>query len=87
MAGLPRRIIKETQCLLAEPVPSIKAQPYESNTHYFHVVIAGPRDSPFEGRTFKLELFLPEEYPMAAPKVSVPQPCRSTQFFYRSRPC
>ncbi|XP_011841481.1 PREDICTED: ubiquitin-conjugating enzyme E2 N-like [Mandrillus leucophaeus] len=69
MAGLPRRIIKETQCLLAEPVPGIKAEPYESNTHYFHVVIAGPWDSPFEGRTFKLEPFLPEEYPMAAPKV------------------
>ncbi|XP_025241211.1 ubiquitin-conjugating enzyme E2 N-like [Theropithecus gelada] len=69
MAGLPRRIIKETQSLLAEPVPGIKAEPYESNTHYFHVVIAGPWDSPFEGRTFKLELFLPEEYPMAAPKV------------------
>ncbi|CAO2581489.1 Ubiquitin-conjugating enzyme E2 N, partial [Lemmus lemmus] len=41
----------------------------ESNARYFHVVIAGPQDSPFEGGTFKLELFLPEEYPMAAPKV------------------
>ncbi|XP_040614137.1 ubiquitin-conjugating enzyme E2 N-like [Mesocricetus auratus] len=55
------RIIKETQRLLAEPD--------ESNTSYFHVVIAGPQDYPFEGGTFKLELFLPEEYPMAAPKV------------------
>lgn len=69
MAGLPRRIIKETQRLLAEPVPGIKALPDESNARYFHVVIAGPQDSPFEGGTFKLELFLPEEYPMAAPKV------------------
>ncbi|KAM8942184.1 ubiquitin-conjugating enzyme E2 N-like [Lycaon pictus] len=68
-AGLPRRIIKETQRLLAEPVPGIKAEPDESNARYFHVVIAGPQDSPFEGGTFKLELFLPEEYPMAAPKV------------------
>ena len=25
--------------------------------------------SPFEGGTFRLELFLPEEYPMAPPKV------------------
>ncbi len=25
--------------------------------------------SPFEGGMFKLELFLPEEYPMAPPKV------------------
>uniref|UniRef100_A0A2K5SGR1 UBC core domain-containing protein n=1 Tax=Cebus imitator TaxID=2715852 RepID=A0A2K5SGR1_CEBIM len=65
MAGLPHRIIKEIQRLLAEPVPSIKAEPDESNACYFHVVIAGPQDSPFEGGIFKLELFLPEEYPMA----------------------
>ncbi|XP_002721463.1 ubiquitin-conjugating enzyme E2 N-like [Oryctolagus cuniculus] len=71
MAGLPCRIIKETQCLLAEPIPGIKAEPDESNVRYFHVVIAGPQDFPFEGETFKLELlnFFPEEYPMAAPKV------------------
>ena len=30
------------------------------------MVAAGPQDSPFEGGTFKLELFLPEEYPMTA---------------------
>ncbi|XP_051020045.1 ubiquitin-conjugating enzyme E2 N-like [Acomys russatus] len=69
MAGLPHRIIKETQRLLAEPVPGIKAEPAESNARYFHVVIAGPQDSSFEGGTFKLELFLLEEYPVAAPKV------------------
>ncbi|KAI5946157.1 Ubiquitin-conjugating enzyme E2 N [Manis javanica] len=69
MAQLPRRIIKEIQCLLEEPIPGIKAEPDESNTRYFHVTMAGPPDSPFEGGTFKLELFLPEEYPMAAPKV------------------
>uniref|UniRef100_A0A672QKJ0 Ubiquitin-conjugating enzyme E2 N n=1 Tax=Sinocyclocheilus grahami TaxID=75366 RepID=A0A672QKJ0_SINGR len=67
---LPIRMFKfETQRLLAEPVPGIKAEPDEGNARYFHVVIAGPQDSPFEGGTFKLELFLPEEYPMAAPKV------------------
>ncbi|XP_038394877.1 ubiquitin-conjugating enzyme E2 N-like isoform X1 [Canis lupus familiaris] len=73
IAGLPHRIIKETQYLLAEPVPGIKAEPDESNARYecghMNVVIAGPQDSPFEGGTFKLELFLPEEYLMAAPKV------------------
>ncbi|XP_045720057.1 ubiquitin-conjugating enzyme E2 N-like [Mirounga angustirostris] len=69
MAGLSPSIIKVTQHLLAEPVPGIKAEPDESNAHYFHVVIAGPQDSPFEGGTFKLDLFLPEEYPMAAPRV------------------
>lgn len=61
--------VQETQRLMAEPVPGITATPDEGNARYFHVVIAGPQDSPFEGGTFKLELFLPEEYPMAAPKV------------------
>merc|ERR1711976_217491 len=68
-ANLPRRIIKETQRLLSEPAPGISASPSEDNMRYFHVVILGPEQSPYEGGVFKLELFLPEEYPMAAPKV------------------
>lgn len=82
---MPRRIIKETQRLMAEPVPGISAIPDENNARYFHVVVAGPEgvsqgkedrvidchlsQSPFDGGVFKLELFLPEEYPMSAPKV------------------
>ncbi|KAG4111892.1 hypothetical protein ERO13_D13G129701v2 [Gossypium hirsutum] len=58
--NLPQRIIKETQRLLNEP---------EDNMRYFNVIILGPTQSPYEGGVFKLELFLPEEYPMAAPKV------------------
>ncbi|XP_072026875.1 ubiquitin-conjugating enzyme E2 N [Amphiura filiformis] len=69
MSNLPRRILKETQRLMQEPVQGIKAMPDSDNARYFHVQVAGPKDSPFEGGTFKLELFLPEEYPMAAPKV------------------
>lgn len=69
MAALPRRIIKETQRLLQEPVPGIIAVPDEANARYFHVIVSGPTDSPFEGGSFKLELFLPEDYPMSAPKV------------------
>jgi len=61
--------MKETSRLVSEPVPGIQAAPDEHNARYFHVTIAGPEHSPFEGGTFKLELFLPEEYPMAAPKV------------------
>ena len=34
-----------------------------------HLSFLLPLQSPFEGGTFKLELFLPEEYPMAPPKV------------------
>ena len=32
-------------------------------------LLTGPEGSPFEGGVFKLELFLPEDYPMSAPKV------------------
>ncbi|KAG6424459.1 hypothetical protein SASPL_114877 [Salvia splendens] len=66
--NLPRRIIKETQRLLSEPAPGISASPSEDNMRYFNVMILGPTQSPYEGGVFKLELFLPEEYPMAAPK-------------------
>jgi ubiquitin-conjugating enzyme E2 N len=67
--GLPKRIIKETQRLIQEPVEGIQAVPDDANARYFHVLVHGPKDSPYDGGTFKLELFLPEEYPMAAPKV------------------
>ncbi|KAI8060836.1 putative ubiquitin-conjugating enzyme E2 [Gongronella butleri] len=67
--ALPKRIIKETERLLADPAPGINATPHDDNLRYFDVVIAGPSQSPFEGGVFRLELFLPEEYPMAAPKV------------------
>ncbi|VVA28463.1 PREDICTED: ubiquitin-conjugating [Prunus dulcis] len=68
-SNLPRRIIKETQRLLSEPAPGISASPSEENMRYFNVMILGPAQSPYEGGVFKLELFLPEEYPMAPPKV------------------
>mmetsp|Transcript_25981 Transcript_25981/g.84009 ORF Transcript_25981/g.84009 Transcript_25981/m.84009 type:complete len:152 (+) Transcript_25981:289-744(+) len=69
MSALPRRIVKETQRLTQEPVPGISATPYEDNLRYFNVLISGPTESPYDGGIFKLELFLPEDYPMAPPKV------------------
>jgi len=69
MAALPRRILKETQKLTQDPVPGIEAIPDEKNARYFHIKVFGPADSPYENGKFDLELFLPEEYPMAPPKV------------------
>ena len=69
MSSVTRRIMKETQRLLSDPVPGISAVPDEHNARYFHVLVAGPEGSPFDGGIFKLELFLPEEYPMMPPKV------------------
>ena len=60
---------QETERLVADSPPGISAIPHDDNLRYFDVIIDGPSDSAFEGGKFKLELFLPEEYPMGAPKV------------------
>ena len=54
---------------MSDPVPGISAVPHDDNLRYFDVVIEGPTQSPYEGGSFKLELFLPDDYPMMAPKV------------------
>jgi hypothetical protein len=61
--------LQETERLVADSPPGISAIPHDDNLRYFDVIIDGPSDSAFEGGKFKLELFLPEEYPMGAPKV------------------
>ncbi len=53
------------------------------------LLFLGPEGSPFEGGVFKLELFLPEDYPMSAPKVhprdyidfliATPKACSATE--------
>lgn len=50
-------------------MPGITAVPHSDNLRYFDVTIDGPEGSPYENGKFKLELYLPEEYPMVAPKV------------------
>ncbi|RKP32094.1 ubiquitin-conjugating enzyme [Metschnikowia bicuspidata] len=69
MAALPKRIIKETQRLVLDPVPGITATPSEDNLRYFLVTIDGPLSSPYAKGRFDLELYLPDDYPMCAPKV------------------
>lgn len=61
--------LQESARLQQEPVPGITAAVDEHNPRYFKVVIDGPGESPYEGGKFKVELFLPDEYPMAPPKV------------------
>jgi ubiquitin-conjugating enzyme E2 N len=64
-----RRILKETERLAADPIPGITAKPTEDNTREFKVTLEGPPETPYHGGMFQLELFLPDGYPMVAPKV------------------
>mmetsp|Transcript_12098 Transcript_12098/g.31135 ORF Transcript_12098/g.31135 Transcript_12098/m.31135 type:complete len:153 (-) Transcript_12098:93-551(-) len=69
MAALSRRILKETERLKSDPVPGLKADVDAKNKRYFHITIDGPDASAYEGGYFKLELYLPPDYPMCPPKV------------------
>eukprot|EP00924_Labyrinthula_sp_SR-Ha-C_P007978 maker-scaffold_41-snap-gene-2.34-mRNA-1 protein AED:0.03 eAED:0.03 QI:125/1/1/1/1/1/4/398/151 len=66
---LPQRIVKETQRLGVDPVPGIQCSVDSNNPRWFHVVMTGPNETPYGGGFFKLELFLPGDYPMEPPKV------------------
>ena len=48
-SGLPRRILKETERLMADPPPGISGAPANDNLRYFAVNINGPESSPYEG--------------------------------------
>jgi ubiquitin-conjugating enzyme E2 N len=54
--ALPRRILKETERLMADPPPGISGAPANDNLRYFAVNINGPESSPYEGHT-PLEYF------------------------------
>mmetsp|Transcript_7046 Transcript_7046/g.20025 ORF Transcript_7046/g.20025 Transcript_7046/m.20025 type:complete len:151 (+) Transcript_7046:104-556(+) len=69
MAAIPKRIEKETQKLAQEPPPGLDARPDADNYRYFHITMTGPQGTPYDGGSYKLELFLPEAYPMEPPKV------------------
>mmetsp|Transcript_11152 Transcript_11152/g.24612 ORF Transcript_11152/g.24612 Transcript_11152/m.24612 type:complete len:152 (+) Transcript_11152:118-573(+) len=69
MASIPKRIEKETEKLAAEPPPGVDAKPDKDNYRYFHIAMSGPEGTPYQGGVYRLELFLPEGYPMEPPKV------------------
>lgn len=62
-------LYQETERLISDPVPGITAEPHEDNLRYFNVTVEGPAGSPYENGIFQLELYLPDDYPMEAPKV------------------
>merc|ERR1719460_1266888 len=55
--------------LQSEPPPGVTSQVDAQNYRYFHIQMSGPSDTAYQGGMYKLELFLPEGYPMEPPKV------------------
>lgn len=67
--SISKRIQKETMNLANDPSPGIVAEPDVDNYRYFKIMMMGPEGTPYEGGNYRLELFLPEHYPMEPPKV------------------
>ena len=63
------RILKETLLLSRDPPPGISGSPDPNNYRHFNILLEGPADTPYQGGIFKIELFLPEDYPLVPPKV------------------
>jgi len=66
--GLTKRIKREIQRLDKDAAPGVIITPHEDNLRYLHITIEGPKDSPYEGGVFELEMFLADTYPMKPPK-------------------
>ena len=75
-ASLPHDSLTDAHSLFA----GISATPHKENPRHFDVVISGPKGCCYEGGTFKLEMFLPEEYPMCPPKVRIAEVCFLAHF-------
>ncbi|KAK2198122.1 bifunctional Ubiquitin-conjugating enzyme E2/Ubiquitin-conjugating enzyme [Babesia duncani] len=65
----PKRILKEVENLATDSPPGIRAELSPDNNRHFKIWMLGPDSTPYEGGTYILELFLPEQYPMEPPKV------------------
>lgn len=63
------RILKETKSLLTSPPAGISVEVSEVSERHFLAMIQGPPDTIYEGGVFRLEIYLPEAYPMEPPKV------------------
>jgi ubiquitin-conjugating enzyme E2 N len=66
---MSKRIEKEFISIINDPIPNIFVEKSDSNSREFFILMNGPNETPYENGKFKLEMFLPENYPMNPPKI------------------
>ena len=64
-----RRLVRDLKEIVKNAPPGIQASPEKDNFMVWRAMITGPKDTPWEGGTFKLRMTFSEEYPNKPPTV------------------
>ncbi|CAH3190462.1 unnamed protein product [Porites evermanni] len=64
-----RRLMRDFKRISDEPPDGVSGAPCDNNIMIWNAVIFGPKDTPFEDGTFKLQMEFTEEYPNKPPTV------------------